>query len=159
MRHGLWQSFQYAARGLRVAFQSQRTMKVHVALTAVVIIAVVWLDLPAAQSAMLVLCTAAVLAAELTNTAVETVVDLLIGGSHHELAGRAKDLSAAAVLVMAAAALVVGLLVLGPPVMAATAGGGFDTLALARAVTLLLILALGLVVVRRTGGRSRPPAP
>jgi diacylglycerol kinase (ATP) len=149
----LWQSFHYAARGLRVAFQSQRTMRVHVVLAAGVMVAAVWLDLPPAQGAVLVLCAAAVLAAELTNTAVETVVDLLIGGSHHELAGRAKDLSAAAVLVVAAAALVAGLLVLGPPVIAATAGGGLDALDLARAATLLLILALVLVVAR---GARRP---
>jgi diacylglycerol kinase (ATP) len=154
MRHTLWQSFQYAGRGLRDAFRSQRTMRIHVFLVCAVILIVAWLRLSTVETALLVLCMAAVLAAELMNTAVEAVVDLQVGENRHALAGRAKDLSAAAVLVMAAGAAVVGLVVLGPPVAAAIGTGGVDGLAVARGGTLLTVLAVLVIAVRRAGERS-----
>jgi diacylglycerol kinase len=129
-------------------------MRIHVALAAAVALASGWLGLPPGEVALLVLCMAAVLAAELTNTAVETVVDLLVGQDHHELAGRAKDLSAAAVLVTAAGSAIVGLLVLAPPVAAAAGVGHLDLLALARAATLAAILALVIVVLQSAGRRA-----
>lgn len=148
VRHTLWQSFRFAGRGLQTAVWSQRTMRVHIAIAALVTVAAVWLDLPAVEAAALVIAMVIVLAAELLNTAVETLVDLVVGERRHALAGRAKDLSAAAVLVAAAGAAIVGLLVLGRPLVAA-AGGGLDTLAAARAGTLVLVLALVFVVLRR----------
>jgi diacylglycerol kinase len=159
MRHSLWQSFRYAGRGLRAAFWSQRTMRVHVVLAALVMLAAGWLRLPAGQVALLVLCMTAVLSAELMNTAVETVVDLLVGDSDHELAGRAKDLSAAAVLVSAAGAAMVGIVVLGPPLAGAWGVGRLTALAAARAATLAAVLTLAVVVLRRAGGRDRPRRP
>jgi diacylglycerol kinase (ATP) len=59
----------------------------------------------------------AVWSAELVNTAIETIVNL-VSPDFHPLAGRAKDVAAGAVLVMAVAALVVGLLIFGPRVWA-----------------------------------------
>jgi diacylglycerol kinase len=134
-------------------------MRIHIALAAAVVLASGWLRLPPAEVALLVLCMAGVLAAELMNTAVETVVDLEVGEDHHELAGRAKDLSAAAVLVSAVGAAIVGLLVLAPPVAAAAAGGRLDPLAVARAATLTAMLALVVVVLRATGNRAAARRP
>lgn len=51
-----------------------------------------------------------VLTAELLNTAIEAIVDL-VSPDYHELAKRAKDCGAAAVLVASAAALATGILV------------------------------------------------
>lgn len=157
MRHTLWQSFRFAGRGLQTAVWSQRTMRVHIAIAALVTVAAVWLDLPAVEAGALVIAMVIVLAAELLNTAVETLVDLVVGERRHALAGRAKDLSAAAVLVAAAGAAIVGLLVLGRPLVAAAGGGFLDALAAARAGTLVLVLALVFVVLRRQdagGGTS-----
>jgi diacylglycerol kinase len=151
MRHSLWESFRFAGRGLRVALATQRTMRVHVGLAAAVTVAAVWLDLPASGAAAVVLAVAAVLAAELMNTAVECVVDLRVGRRDDALAGRAKDLAAAAVLVTAAAAAVVGLAVLGPPLLARL-GAGADALAVARAGTLAALLALALLALLPPGG-------
>jgi diacylglycerol kinase len=154
MRQSLWQSFQFAARGLRRAFWSQRTMRIHLGLAAVVIVLTAWLQLPIGETAVVILCMIAVLAAELLNTAVETVVDLLVGDDHHELAGHAKDLSAAAVLVTAAGTAVVGTFVLVPRLAAAVELGRFDAVAAARAATLVAVLALAATVLRRAGDRG-----
>jgi diacylglycerol kinase len=161
VRHSLWQSFRFAGRGLQDAVWSQRNMRVHAGLAAVVTVMAVWLDLPAAETAALVIAMAVVLAAELLNSALETLVDLVVGDRHHDLAGRAKDLSAAAVLVAAAGAAIVGLLVLGRRVSGGLTGGALDALLAGRAGALLLVLTLVVVVLRRplrpgaAGGRSR----
>ncbi len=154
MRHSLWQSFQFAGRGLQAAFSSQRTMRIHVFLAAAVIATVVWLELPLAETGVLILAMACVLAAELMNTAVEVAVDLMMGDEHHMLAGRAKDLSAAAVLVTAGGAAVVGLLVLAPPVAGALGLGRLDLLTLGRLGALAGVLALLMVALRRSGERQ-----
>lgn len=156
MRRSFWQSFQFAGRGLQAAFASQRTMRIHVFLAAAVTATVVWLELPVAETAVLILAMACVLSAELLNTAVEVVVDLMMGDQHHELAGRAKDLSAAAVLVTAGGVAVVGLLVLAPPVAGALGLGRFDLLTLGRVGALAGVLALLVVVLRRSGERRGP---
>lgn len=153
MRHTLWESFTFAGRGLHEAFRTQRAMRIHVALAAVVTVGVLWLDLPAAEAAALVLAMAGVLAAELVNTALEVLVDLHVGDQHHVLAGRAKDLCAAAVLIAAGGAAVVGALVLGRPVVAAIAPGRFDAIAAGRAGVLLILLVLVVIVLARAGER------
>jgi diacylglycerol kinase len=134
-------------------------MRVHVLLACAVVVAVVWVDLPAAQQAMVVIAIAGVLAAELFNTAVETAVDLYAGNDRHLLAGRAKDLSAAAVLVTAASAAVVGFLVLVPPAAEAVGAGRLDAATAGRAGVLLAILALAGLAMREVGRpryQSRP---
>jgi len=65
------------------------------------------LHLPAAAWAVLVLAIGMVLFAELLNTAVEAVVDL-VSPEDHPLAKQAKDVAAAAVLIAALTALAAG---------------------------------------------------
>jgi diacylglycerol kinase (ATP) len=54
---------------------------------------------------------------ELLNTAIESVVDLTVKQSYHDLAKIAKDCAAAAVLVSAIASLLVGLVLILPPLL------------------------------------------
>ena len=110
-------SFRYAAQGLIYGFTSQRNFRIHVVTGAVVFVLGLWLELPTAQMAVLVLTVAAVLVLELINTATEAVVDLAIGRQFHPLARIAKDCAAAAVLVAALASLLVALLLLLPPLL------------------------------------------
>jgi len=63
--------------------------------------------------AILLLCMVAVIVAEMLNTVVESIVDL-ITGQYHPLAKVAKDVAAGAVLVTAIGSAGIGLLVLGP---------------------------------------------
>ena len=120
-RLGAWQvagdlpaSFRYAAQGLIYGFASQRNFRIHVVMGAVVFGLGLWLQLPTAQLAVLVLTVAAVLVLELLNTATEAVVDLTIGRQFHPLARIAKDCAAAAVLVAALSSLMIALLLLVP---------------------------------------------
>jgi len=74
-----------------------------------------YLQLTHVEIAIIGLTTGAVLTMELLNTALESVVDLTVKQSYHELAKTAKDCAAGAVLISALAALLVaGFLILPP---------------------------------------------
>ena len=65
---------------------------------------------------MLIGTVGLVVCAELVNSAIERLVDL-VHPDHHPLAGEVKDVAAAAVVVSAAVAVVVGCLILGPAML------------------------------------------
>lgn len=108
-------SFRYAWAGLSYAFQTQRNFRIHSILTFVVIGLGLFLQLPAVEMAILGLTIGAVLATELLNTALESVVDLTVKQTYHELAKIAKDCAAGAVLVSALTAIFSGGILLLPP--------------------------------------------
>ncbi len=103
----LWTSFKYAWMGLSYAFQTQRNFKIHVFTGALAVSLGVFLHLSVVELSVIGLTIGAVLAMELLNTAIESVVDLTVKQSYHELAKIAKDCAAAAVLVSSIAALLV----------------------------------------------------
>src|SRR5712692_9710908 len=105
----LAQALAYAAEGLRYAV---RTFRIQLALAAAVGVVLIWVQAPALEAAVVVLAMIVVLAAELLNTGVEVVVDLLVDRNHHVLAKVAKDIAAAGVVVTVVGAAVIGFLVL-----------------------------------------------
>jgi diacylglycerol kinase len=113
----LQHSFHFALQGIAYAFRTQRNFKIHCVITAAVIIAGVLLRLTLGQWEALAVVIGLVFQTELTNTAVEAIVDR-VSPEFHELAKVAKDCSAAAVLVTAVSAVVVGALIFGPHVLA-----------------------------------------
>ncbi len=110
----VWHSFQFAFAGIWHTFLTQRNAKIHTAITAAVLVLGGWLRLDARDWAVLVLTIGVVFAAEILNTAVEAIVDL-ISPEFHPLAKIAKDAAAGAVLVLAIAAVGVGVLIFVPP--------------------------------------------
>lgn len=116
-RASLVQAFSHAVSGLFFALRTQRNIPIHLAIAAGVIGLGWWLHLSATQWAVLALTIGSVLAAELLNSSLETVVDI-VSPDYHPLAKRAKDVAAGAVLLAAIVAVVVGVLILGPPLWA-----------------------------------------
>ena len=112
----LIKSFQYAIAGVAYVLRTQRNAKIHAAAFMVVLAMAAWLQLPALHWAVLILTSGLVFVAEIANTVIETLVDL-VSPDHHDLAGRAKDVAAGAVLCAAVLAVVVGAIVLGPPLI------------------------------------------
>ncbi|MBM6775261.1 diacylglycerol kinase [Olsenella profusa] len=103
-------SFLFAIQGFRTAVSTERNIKVMLAVGACAVAAGLVLQIDLVSWAIILLCCGVVITAELLNTAVETVVDL-VSPEFHPLAGRAKDIAAAAVWVLSLLVAVVGVLV------------------------------------------------
>ncbi|TGE14297.1 diacylglycerol kinase family protein [Hymenobacter elongatus] len=110
-------SFGHALRGVAAALRSEVHLRFHAVATVVVIGLGFYLGISRVEWALVALAVGTVWSAELLNTAIEALTDL-VSPEYHPLAGRAKDVAAGAVLVAALAALGVGLLIFGPRVWA-----------------------------------------
>ncbi len=111
--HAFLRSFGYAFAGLVYAIRTQRNLRVHLAIAALVILAGLILRVAAVEWAVLLLTIGFVISAELVNTVAELAVDLLTQ-EYHPMAKVAKDVGAAAVVVAALAAVGVGVAIFGP---------------------------------------------
>jgi diacylglycerol kinase (ATP) len=108
-------SFKYAWAGLRYAFVSQRNFRIHTVIGILAVSLSIYLQLTAVEIAVISLTSGLVLAMESLNTAIESVVDLTVKQSYHELAKIAKDCAAGAVLISAMTAVLVAGSLLLPP--------------------------------------------
>lgn len=108
-----WQSLAFACSGVRHAFNSQRNLRIHVAIAAAVVIAGFVLRINRQEWAIVVTLIALVIGLELLNTAIEALVDLA-SPEPHPLAKVAKDTAAGAILVAAAGSAIVGLIIFLP---------------------------------------------
>ncbi len=105
-------AFQYAIAGIVYCFRKERNLKIH-AVAAIAALCLAWrLELSKLELAVILLCIAGVIAAEILNTAIEALVDK-VSPEFHPLAKAAKDAAAGAVLINALAALIVGCLLFG----------------------------------------------
>jgi diacylglycerol kinase (ATP) len=110
-------SFGHAFRGVGMALRSEVHMQFHAVATAVTLGAGLYFQLSLTEWALVALAISAVWAAELFNTAIETLTNLVSPG-YHPLAGKAKDVASGAVLLASLGALAVGALVFGPKLWA-----------------------------------------
>jgi len=108
-------SFGHAFRGVGAALRSELHLQFHAVASVVVLGLGLYLRLACLEWALVALAVASVWAAELFNTAIETLTNLASPG-YHPLAGKAKDVAAGAVLLAALGALAVGGLVFGPKI-------------------------------------------
>ncbi len=113
----LFLSFKYAWAGVCYAFATQRNFRIHTFIGIFAVSLGAFLGIEAIEMAVITMTCAIVMVLELINTAIESVVDLTVKQSYHELAKIAKDCAAGAVLVSAIAALMVAAFILLPPLL------------------------------------------
>ncbi|WP_371370656.1 diacylglycerol kinase [Sporomusa aerivorans] len=105
----VFSAFQYAVAGIIYCFRKELNLKIH-ALAAVLALSLAWqLELSKVELAVVLICIAGVIAAEIVNTAIEAIVDK-VSPEFHPLARAAKDAAAGAVLVTAFTSLLIGYL-------------------------------------------------
>jgi diacylglycerol kinase (ATP) len=109
----LLKSFRYALEGLKYAVVTQRNMRIHFVVALVVLMLSLCLPLSKLEILLLFVTITLVIFAELINTAIEAVVDM-VTEQYHPLAKIAKDVAAAAVFLAAGLALIVGTSVFFP---------------------------------------------
>lgn len=100
-----------AIEGILWTVRSQRHMRWHFIAAATVLLTALLLHVSALEFMLLAFAITLVLFAEVMNTAVEVVVDL-VSPEFHPLAKRAKDVAAGAVLIASIGAAVMGYLAL-----------------------------------------------
>lgn len=113
----LLHSFAHAFDGVLSALKTERNLVIHFAIAALVTALAFVLRCSAAEWYVLIMLFGLVIAAELVNTAIETVINL-VSPQYHPLAKLAKDTAAGAVLVMAVAAAVIGSIIFVPKLWA-----------------------------------------
>jgi diacylglycerol kinase (ATP) len=110
-------SFKYAAAGVTYAFNTQRNFRIHCIMGTLAISIGALLQLTGVEMAVICITSGLVLTLELLNTAIESVVDLTVQQTYHELAKIAKDCAAGAVLISAFASVLVGVCLIAPKAM------------------------------------------
>lgn len=108
-------SFKYAIQGIFSSFKNERNMKIHIFIMFLVIISGIILKINKYEWIICVLCFAIVIGGELFNTAIETVVDMVMPYKNDK-AKIAKDISAGAVLTLAIGAAIVGVIIFVPKI-------------------------------------------
>lgn len=110
-------SFKYALQGFASSFRTERNMKIHVIATILVIILGIYLKLNLIEWSIITIAIVIVISAELFNTAIETIVDM-VSPQKNEKAKLAKDISAGAVLILAIGSAIVGFIIFLPKIIA-----------------------------------------
>jgi diacylglycerol kinase (ATP) len=108
--------FGYAFKGISYTAKTQLNFRVHLAATILAVLMGYALHISVNEWQWLILCIAIVLMAELFNTAIEFLTDL-VSPDYNELAGHVKDVSAGAVLIAAFFALTTGAIIFLPKLL------------------------------------------
>lgn len=96
-----------------MVLKSEKNMQIHLIFVLLVVFFGLLLSISPLEWMVCLLAFGLVMGAEMVNTAIETIVDL-VSPDYHELAGRAKDIAAGAVLVASIAAAAAGLVIFVP---------------------------------------------
>ena len=97
----------YSYSGIKSAYESEIAFRQDILICTALFIFALILPVPFIYKLVMIMSLFIILIAELINTAIEAVVDL-VTEEYHPLAKVAKDTSAAAVLVFAIVAIIVG---------------------------------------------------
>ena len=106
-------SWSYSFDGLKYAYRYEQSMLIHVFVTIAVIVVNILLKVSGMHWLITIMAIGMVLAAELINTAIEAVVDM-VTLEIHPLAKIAKDCGSAATFVLSVMAAVIGCVVYIP---------------------------------------------
>ncbi|MGQ7372622.1 diacylglycerol kinase family protein [Streptococcus suis] len=109
-------SLEFATTGLFTAFKEERNMKKHLASAVLVVLAGLIFQVSVTEWLFLLLSISLVIAFEIMNSAIESVVDLVTNYHFHLLAKNAKDMAAGAVLFVSGFALLTGLIIFVPKI-------------------------------------------
>lgn len=104
------ESFNNAIKGIIHGFRTERNIKIHFIIALLVLIAAALANLSKIEVMLLFVAIAVVIAAELFNTALERIIDM-IHPDYHPLAEAAKNMAAGAVLVTAVGSVMVGYII------------------------------------------------
>lgn len=109
-RQGIIQAFNAAIEGILYTFKSERNMKIHYLVAAIVLVASLFFDLTKVEMIVLIFSISLVVISEMFNTAIEKTIDM-VTDTYHPLAKIAKDVAAGGVLIATLNSVVVGYII------------------------------------------------
>lgn len=112
----IFRSFKYAFQGIATGIKKEKNMKIHIFIMLIVIVLGIILKISKTEWIICIILFSIVIAGELFNTAIETVVDM-ITLERNEKAKIAKDVSAGGVLVLAIGSAIIGINIFIPKII------------------------------------------
>ncbi len=109
-RQGIIQAFNAAIEGILYTFKSERNMKIHYFVAAIVLVASLFFGLNKLEMIVLIFAISLVVISEMFNTAIEKTIDM-VTETYHPLAKIAKDVAAGGVLIATLNSVVVGYII------------------------------------------------
>jgi diacylglycerol kinase len=109
-------SFKYAFSGLKSLLLFEHNSRIHLIAAILAAILGIVLKISATEWSLVVLVIGFVFAAELFNSAIEKLADV-VSPEHNEMIKRIKDYCAASVLVSSIAALLIGVIIFVPKIL------------------------------------------
>lgn len=106
-------SFKYALQGITSAIRQEPNLKIHLFFAFLVVAGAIFFKITEPEWIAVISMIGLVISVELTNTAIESVINHFTDQVHPG-AKLAKDISAGAVLIVAITALIVGLIIFLP---------------------------------------------
>lgn len=107
-------TFKNARKGMRLTLKSERNIRVHIFIAILVLISAYCFDFSLVKFCILLLTIAAVISAEMFNSAIEFSLDAIFHNKYCRMVGMAKDIAAGAVMVVTISAVMIGVLLFAP---------------------------------------------
>lgn len=109
-------SFGFAFKGIKTAFKKGYNLHIQIFAAVIATLLGFVLNITITEWVVIILCIGLVLSAEIFNSAIEQLTDL-VSPERNEKAGKVKDLAAGAVLVSAIASAIIGLIIFLPKIL------------------------------------------
>lgn len=132
-------SFIFAVSGIISCIKTERNMRIHCCAAFYVLLLMPFYEFSAGEKAVIFLTIGAVIAAEATNTAIESTIDL-VSPKINPIAKLVKDAAAGAVLITAVAAAAVGITLFIDPDVIRSIGEWFTSHTAALIITIISAL-------------------
>ena len=116
-RQNFSNTFKNARKGMRLTLKSERNIRVHFFVATLVLIAAFCLDFSIEKFCIIIMAIAAVISAEMINSAIEFSLDAIFHNRYSRMVGMAKDIAAGAVMVVTISAVIIGVLLFAPPIL------------------------------------------
>ncbi|MFH1778300.1 MAG: diacylglycerol kinase [Candidatus Omnitrophota bacterium] len=152
------ESFNCAIEGFMYVLKTQRNMRIHFLLSVAIVLFGIWVNLSRIEIMILTLTASIVLVAEMINSSVEYLIDL-VTDVYHPLARIIKDVCAGAVFLAAINAMIVGYLIFSKEFSQENFAGSIEKIRQSpvHLTFIIMIITLSLVITSKVMlGRGTP---
>lgn len=114
---GLRNTFRNARKGFRLVLKSERNIRIHLIVGALVLFLASLLHFSMIKFILLLFAISFVITSEMLNSAIEFTLDSYYHNKYNKMVGMAKDISAGAVMLATFTSIAVGCLLFGQAIL------------------------------------------